>query len=91
MIKLGDVLKDIFSESPYKKKIEEATVLAVWEKAVGEHISRYTRATFIKDGVLFVKVFHPAWRQELYYRKKEILKKLHQHVSKETIKDIRFK
>jgi predicted nucleic acid-binding Zn ribbon protein len=91
MIKLGDVIKNLFSDSPIKHKLEEAEVLAKWELAVGESIARHTKAYYLKNGILYVKVNHPTWRQELFYRKHDLLKKLHRYVSKDIVKDIKFK
>lgn len=91
MIKLGDVIKSLFNDSPIKARLEEAEVLAKWEEAVGPSIARVTKAYYLKNGILYVRVNHPTWRQELFYRKRELLKKLHQYVSKDTVKDIKFK
>ncbi|GAB4177349.1 MAG: hypothetical protein Kow00108_12880 [Calditrichia bacterium] len=89
--KLGDLIEDFINQSPYKHRLEEAAVLNLWSQAVGEQISNISAAYKFQDGILWVRVNHSGWRQELYYRKREILKKIRAITKQELVKDIKFK
>lgn len=91
MRRIGDILEELFDDPRQRERLKEAKTLAVWEMAVGEPISRYAHAVALRNGILLVRVDHPTWRQELFFRKKEILQRLHRFLSKETVKDIKFK
>ena len=52
-----------------------------WENIVGKKINKATKIIKIENKKLFIKCKNPAWKNELQYQKKEILKKLNQTTS----------
>ena len=72
--------------------MDEADALSRWEDAVGEQISKHSRAIRIQDGVLWIEVDHPIWKTELHYRKRQILEKLNLPgpVTVTAVKDLLF-
>ena len=91
MQKIDQILKSFIQKSPYKNRLEETHALVVWPTVVGETISRQSKPIRITDGILFVKVEHAVWKQELYMQKTTIIKKLNRYLQKNIVKDIRFK
>ncbi|UCF64307.1 MAG: DUF721 domain-containing protein [bacterium] len=71
-------------------KIEENYAIVYWEQAVGKEIAQHTEPYKITQGILFVKVSDPAWRNELQFFKNEIIEKLNQKIGKKIVKDIKF-
>jgi hypothetical protein len=67
------------------RKIEEA-----WKKTVGTQIEKNTKLSFVKNNTLFVKTNTPVWRNELEFRKTEILEKLLDELSNTRLTNIRF-
>jgi predicted nucleic acid-binding Zn ribbon protein len=61
-----------------------------WEDVVGARIAKVAVPVKNKKGVLFVKVEDAVWRFELTRSKEEIIKKINEHLNKNTIKDIVF-
>lgn len=61
-----------------------------WEEVVGARIAKVAVPVRNKKGILFVKVEDAVWRFELTRSKEEIVKKINEHLNKNTIKDIVF-
>ena len=70
--------------------IAQNNVLNIWNEIVGEKVAKNTEPDRVEHGVIVVKVSSPTWRQELYFQKKEIIKKLNNKIGKNVIRDIRF-
>jgi len=73
-----------------KGKIEENFAIVHWDKVVGDEIAKQTEPFRVTDGILYVKVADTVWRNELYFLKNEIIKKLNEKVGKQIITDIKF-
>ncbi len=71
-------------------KNERKEKFAFWDDTMGKKISKVAVPVKNKKGVLFVKVEDSIWRFELARNKEEIIKKLNDHLKKNTIKDIVF-
>jgi hypothetical protein len=70
----GEILRQVRNRYPsFSKRLREAEALVRWEGAVGPVIAKHTRAIRIQEGVLWVEVDHPIWRQELHLRRRQIL------------------
>lgn len=87
-----DLLRMMADKEPaFKKRHEEVDALRSWSEAVGPQIAKNTRARSVRDGVLWVEVAHPIWRQELLYRKAQILERINQRMPGGTaIRDLFF-
>ena len=87
---ISKLIQSFIKNSPYRKKLEEASAINAWPEVVGDLIKNKAKATAIKDGLLYVKVDHAVWRQELYMQKLTIIQKLNNALGKKIVKDIRF-
>lgn len=91
---LLEVIKKVQEKNPaFSARMAEAQALSRWEIAVGETISRHSKAIRVQNSVLWVEVAHPIWRAELHYRKQQILNILNQKPSDSSnpiLKDIIF-
>ena len=70
--------------------IAQNDAINVWDKVVGEAVAKNATPDRVEHGVVVVKVSSPTWRQELYFQKEEIIKKLNKKIGKIVIRDIRF-
>ena len=70
--------------------IAQNNALNIWNEIVGEKVAKHTEPSSVEHGVIIVKVSSPAWRQELFFQKNEIIKKLNNTIGKNVIRDIRF-
>ena len=87
---LKTAIKIFLRKSGLEKGVKQNTALLVWDEVVGENIAENTSAEKIEHGTLTVKVENSSWRQELVFKKKEIIEKLNSKLGKKTIKEIRF-
>ena len=87
---LKTAIKAFLKESGLDKGVKQNTALLIWDEVVGENIAENTSAEKVEHGTLTVKVDNSSWRQELVFKKKEIIDKLNSRIGKKTIKEIRF-
>ena len=74
----------------YSKRIRLVRAVEFWEEVVGKPIADISEAISIKDGILKVKTNDPAWRQELNYMKRKIIRKLNKALGDDIVSDIKF-
>ena len=70
--------------------IAQNNALNIWGETVGEKVAKNTEPDRVEHGVMIIKVSSPTWRQELYFQKNEIIKKINNKIGKNVIRDIRF-
>jgi predicted nucleic acid-binding Zn ribbon protein len=87
---LADAIDTLLKKQGIDQRVREYTAVEEWGRIVGKRISAVTRAVRIQKGILTVEVSSAPWRQELRFRKDEILKKLNMHLGQQVVKDIRF-
>ena len=74
--RIGDILPAVLKSAGLEQRLREQEILTIWPAVVGEHIAARTSAVKIEKGVLFVRVEHGAWMQELYFKERELIRKL---------------
>ena len=62
-----------------------------WDKVLGPTLAKYTEEVFIKNKKLHIRLNSSTLRQELSYKKSEIVKDLNAAVGKDVINDIVLK
>jgi len=88
--RIGSVLGNLLKDLGLEKRIREQELIINWEKIVGNNIAENTKPFKIEGTKLFLKVKSSAWRNELFYLKKELIAKLNDSAKQELIKDIIF-
>ncbi|WP_294344394.1 DUF721 domain-containing protein [Prosthecochloris sp.] len=89
--KFNDIVDEVYSIYGMKGAQEEHHALKVWHNVVGETIARITKVEKFVKGILYVRVLNPSWRNELSFRKKNIVGRLNETIGKVMVKDIVFK
>ena len=85
------IVDEVYSLYGMKGVQEEHRALKIWQEVVGETIAKITRVEKFVRGILYVRVHNPSWRNELSFRKKNIISRLNEAVGKSMVKDIIFK
>lgn len=88
--KVGELLPSILSKLGLEQRFKEQKVLSLWPVVVGDELASRTKATKIDHGVLYVRVDHGAWMQELHFIEKELLRKLRAQAPGVKLTKIRF-
>ena len=90
MQKLKKAITSFLIKNDLEKGVQQNKAILIWEQTVGKKIAKKTDPETVEFGVLTVKTESPAWRQELVFKKQEIIDKLNAELGKNTIKEIRF-
>jgi predicted nucleic acid-binding Zn ribbon protein len=88
--KVGELLPSILGKLGLEQRFKEQKVLSLWPTVVGNELAARTKATKIDRGVLYVRVDHGAWMQELHFIEKELLRKLRAQAPGVKLTKIRF-
>jgi predicted nucleic acid-binding Zn ribbon protein len=88
--RVGELLPAVLKSIGLDRKLKQQEILTIWPEVVGADIAAKTQAVKVDKGVLFVRVDHSAWIQELHFLEKEILSKLKDRAPDIDIKRIRF-
>jgi len=70
--------------------VAQNNALNIWNEVVGDTVAKNAQPERVEHGIIIVKVSSPTWRQELFFQKNEIIKKINKNIGKNVIKDIRF-
>lgn len=89
--KFNDIVDEVYAVYGMKGAQEEHRALKVWQNVVGETIAKMTEVEKFVKGILYVRVLSPSWRNELSFRKRNIIGRLNEAVGKSMVKDIVFK
>lgn len=90
MEKLNTTIESFLESYGLKKGVKQNSAVLYWKEVVGEKISNNTEPQGVEHGTLTVSVSNPTWRQELVFKKKEIIKELNKKIGENTIKEVRF-
>ena len=88
---LGEIIQDFLKQSGWQRKLDEVKIMTERDKALGPSLAKYTEEVFIKNNKLHIRLNSSTLRQELSYKKSEIVKDLNAAVGKEVISDIILK
>ena len=87
---LGDAVQNLVRSLGMEGRLEEQQAVDRWPQVVGDRIAVHARAVYFDRGKLVVEVDSAAWRQELFFRKQEILNRLDHSFGKSLVQDIIF-
>ena len=90
MQKLNSAIKNFLQKNGLEKGVNQNKAIELWPDIVGEKISKNTEPQAVESGTLIIKTKNSAWRQELIFKRSEILKSINKKLGKNTIKAIRF-
>ncbi|MEM7055647.1 MAG: DUF721 domain-containing protein [Bacteroidota bacterium] len=87
---ISQVVKQLIANSPYKHKLEEATILCAWKRAMPLVVLKRTEQAFVKQDKLFIKISSAPLRQELQNTKDQVLQLVRKAAPDCIITDIVF-
>lgn len=87
-ISLGDALRDYLRNSPFRHKMNEYRIQALWEKEMGKTISRYTDSIYLRQGKLIITTSVAPLKQELSFSKETIRQRLNEALGEPVIESV---
>ncbi len=88
--KLEETINQWIESMGFGRKLTESDLISSWENIAGKLIADQTHNIYIYNNKLFVKLKSAALRNELSYRKSEILQKILDYHGKKIVEDIVF-
>ena len=87
---ISGAIKSFLKKTGLEKAVTQQNALEIWASVVGESVAKNTSAESVEHGTLIIRTTTPAWRQELLFQKKEIIKSINKKLNNKIIKDIKF-
>ena len=88
---IGQVIKKLIGNNKLSKRLDDLNVLDVWNNIIGKDLEKYIKSTKLVDDKLHVKLRSSIVRNEISYKKTELIKRINEKLSKVVIKDIILK
>ena len=87
---IGMLVRKYLRDEGLETPLNQHRLINSWGEVMGKGIYSYTGDIFIKNQTLYVKINSSVMRQELSIGRKQIVKRLNEHVGAQVIVDIRF-
>lgn len=88
---IGEILLEFIQKNKLSQGIDNVHIQEVWQKIGGVALYNYTQKIELKGSILFVTLTSPALRNELSYKKNNLVVLLNKELGKEVISEIFFK
>lgn len=75
---VGDILREFFERPFVARKLAEGRLSDLWQEVVGTHIASLTHTFELKQGILYIGISSPVARQEIFFRRDELMTILNQ-------------
>ena len=85
---LKNVLKDLITQKPLKKGVQNIKICNSWGEVMGENIQKYTRQVRFSYNILYVNIKSAPLKMELKYELEVIKDRLNAHLGEEFIKKV---
>ena len=87
---IKDLMKNVLQKNKLSQGINQLDVADAWRKVMGEGVWTYTTKVHLVKDKLTVSLRSSTIREELSYRKEEIVMMLNSYLKEELIKSIRL-
>ncbi|NQU15247.1 MAG: DUF721 domain-containing protein [Desulfobacteraceae bacterium] len=88
---LKNIIASLLQDGTLPFKPEDANIWEEWDGVVGPSISDNARPSWIRNGVLRVRVSNAVWLQELKFLEEDIRRDLNKTLGREAVKKIEFR
>lgn len=90
MEKIKDSVEHFLKKAGLREQLNKRFFLDLWDRVVGEHITRHTLPLTIKGKKMFVEVTDSVWLYHLTALKSRIIKDFNSAAGAEIIEEIKF-
>jgi len=87
-ITIGEALADLIREYNLAPRLQEASVINIWEDLTGKVISARTKKISIKDGVMHIYLTSPVVRNELMMLRESLRSQVNKKAGNEVVREI---
>ena len=90
MNSLASILPGLMRELGLEERAAGWRAVSEWPALAGERVALHSRATGFHDGTLTVEVEGSAWMQELGFLKRELVRRVNEHLGAEIVRDVKL-
>ena len=87
---LIDLVRHIFEECELTDQVNEMDVIKTYKSVVGDLISKLTLDIKLKDKILYLKLSSAALKNELLYKKTDLLVRINSELNRDAVNNIVF-
>ena len=88
---VGDIIRRLMKNPKLADRLDALDALEVWRELIGKQLQNYIAEAKMKEGSLLIKVKSAPLRNELSYKKTDIIKQINTKLGKEVVKEIVLK
>ena len=88
---IGDIIRKLMKNPKLAGKLDELDALQAWEEIIGKQICKYVADQKIYKGTLYVKLKSAVVRNELSYKKSELISQINNSLGKKLLNNIVLK
>ena len=88
---IAEVIKKLIRNNKLSKRFDDLNVLDVWNNIIGKDLEKYIKSTKLVDDKLYVKLRSSIVRNEISYKKTQLIQRINKKLNKDVIKDIILK
>lgn len=86
----NDILGMLIKGYRLDTKLQELTIEETWKNVMGSGVANHTNSVFFKKHTLYVRFSSAVLREELSYKKEQIIAMLNNDMREEVIKELIF-
>ena len=75
---IGDILKEFFERPYVARRVAEGRLPEYWREIGGGHIASLTTEFRLERGILYIGIASGVARQEMFYRRDELMMRLNE-------------
>jgi len=88
---IGQVIKKLTKNNKLSKRLYVLNILDVWNNIIGKDLEKYVKSTKLVDDKLYIALRSSIVRNEISYKKTELIQRINKKLNKDVIKDIILK
>ena len=88
---ISELVKATCREEGLETPLNEYRLIKAWSQVLGENVKNYTGDMYIRNQILYVHVTSSVLRQELMMNRKNLFRRLNEHVKAQVITEIVLK
>ena len=88
---IGTVIDELLKTCRPDSDTEMSRIWGLWDSLVGADIAANARPSAFKGRLLLVHVTNSTWLHQLYFLKKDIIRKINDAFGKQIVEELKFK
>ena len=88
---VGDIIRKLMKNPKLADRLDELDALEVWKELIGKQLQNYITDARMIQGSLLIKVKSAPLRNELSYKKTDLIKQINTKLGRDVVKEIVLK